>query len=583
MIRSCVLGAVLLILPWLAQGQGPEQAAGLRLRRPIALALLDNGARLLVANRDSSTIAVIDTRTRNKVTELKLGGKLSDMCVTRGGNLVLATTEETGELVAMAYQQGSLKVVRRLPAGNSPVNVRITDDDLYAAVACLWPRRVLIFELATLAHKNAMEPRVVELPFAPRRQLVIPGRDKLLVADAFGGKVAVVALVTGRVESLRDLNVHNIRGLSLERGGKGVWLSHQVLHAQGHTTIGDIRTGNLITNNVRRLALAGVLDPLGDILGNDRLYSLGDVELGAGDPAEVAEGPAGELLVALAGVNELAIGRPEQGLWTRLAVGRRPTALVVDTAARRAYMANTLDDSLTVVDLQVPKVIGDIRLGPPADLRPEERGEQLFFDARLSFESWYSCHSCHTDGHTNGRLNDNFTDGSFGTPKRVLSLLGVKDTGPWAWNGKIADLETQVRTSIKSTMQGLTPTPDQVRDLTAFLHTLTPPPALLPARGNVEHETWKRGRKVFARQKCATCHTPPTYTSPKAYDVGLRDEVGGTQFNPPSLRGVSQGGPYFHDNRAGSLDDIFTRYRHEIPGKLPDDELRDLLAYLRSL
>ena len=61
----------------------------------------------------------------------------------------------------------------------------------------------------------------------------------------------------------------------------------------------------------------------------------------------------------------------------------------------------------------------------------------------------------------NGRLNDNLTDGSFGTPKRVLSLLGVKDTGPWAWNGHMKDLETQVRTSLKSTMQGPTPTADR--------------------------------------------------------------------------------------------------------------------------
>src|SRR2546430_7868047 len=50
-----------------------------------------------------------------------------------------------------------------------------------------------------------------------------------------------------------------------------------------------------------------------------------------------------------------------------------------------------------------------------------------------------------SDGHTNGLLNDNFTDGSFGTPKRVLSLLGVKDTGPWAWTGHLDKLPEQIR------------------------------------------------------------------------------------------------------------------------------------------
>jgi cytochrome c peroxidase len=218
---------------------------------------------------------------------------------------------------------------------------------------------------------------------------------------------------------------------------------------------------------------------------------------------------------------------------------------------------------------------------PP--LQPHQRGELLFFDARLSFESWYSCHSCHTDGHTNGRLNDNFTDGSFGTPKRVLSLLGVKDTGPWAWNGRMKDLESQIRTSLKSTMQGPEPDPGQVSDLAAFLHTLAPPPSVPLARGTLEPEAIKRGQRILNRQKCAVCHTPPTYTSAKTYDVGLRDEAGGTHFNPPSLRGLSQGGPYFHDNRAQTLEEVFSRHGHQLAGRLTPQEMSDLLRFLESL
>jgi cytochrome c peroxidase len=324
--------------------------------------------------------------------------------------------------------------------------------------------------------------------------------------------------------------------------------------------------------------------PGADIQRNQRLYSLGDVERGAGDPAAVAPFGADTVVVALAGVDEVAVGRPEEVLWTRVAVGRRPTALVVDARRQRAYVANTFADSISIVDLQGPNVVGTVALGPPvAELRPQERGELLFFDARLSFESWFSCHSCHSDGHTSGRLNDNFSDGSFGTPKRILTLLGVKDTGPWAWNGQMPDLEAQVRTSIKSTMQGPAPTDEQVRDLVAYLQSLPPAPSLAKARGVVEAEAVKRGRHVFAVQKCATCHAPPAFTSAKTYDVGLRDEAGGSHFNPPSLRGVSQGGPYFHDGRAQTLEEVFTRYRHQLSGALSTEDLKDLLAYLNSL
>jgi cytochrome c peroxidase len=577
------------ILPGQASGP-PEQnkSAPIRLRRPIALALADGGKRLLVANRDSGTVAVLDTDRLRVVAETRFGRKLSDMSATADRKLLLVTDEEAGEVVLIAHRQGVLRELRRLKVGLTPISVCVSDDDNLATVACLWPRRLMIIDLAAARKRGsgqaaAPAAATLDLPFAPRRQLLVPGSARLIVADAFGGKLAVVDLRRKVIESVRGLTAHNIRGLALDGRRRSLLLTQQVLYGQGHTTKGNIPTGNLITNNVYKLSLATLLDPRADILREDRVYALGDVELGAGDPAEVVETEDGSLLVTLAGMNELAVGRPEAATWTRLPVGRRPTALAVDAPARRAYVANTFADSVSVVNLRGPRVLAEVRLGVAPELRPEERGELLFHDARLSFEGWYSCQSCHPDGHTNGRLNDNFSDGSFGTPKRVLSLLGAKDTGPWAWNGKMSDLETQVRTSVKSTMQGPNPSAEQVRDLTAYLRTLSPPPGLLKARGTIDAESLKRGRKIFAREKCATCHSPPTYTSPKAYDVGLRDEAGTRHFNPPSLRGVSQGGPYFHDNRARTLEEVFTLYRHQLAAQLSEQEVRDLVHFLGSL
>jgi cytochrome c peroxidase len=65
--------------------------------------------------------------------------------------------------------------------------------------------------------------------------------------------------------------------------------------------------------------------------------------------------------------------------------------------------------------------------------------------------------------------------------------------------------------------------------------------------------------------------------------VGLKDEAGYRHFNPPSLRGVSQGGPFFHDNRAATLTEVFTKYRHQLKKKLTKRELADLLNFLWSI
>jgi mono/diheme cytochrome c family protein/DNA-binding beta-propeller fold protein YncE len=551
-----------------------------RLRRPVALALIDDGKRLLVANREAGTVAVLDTKKLDVAQETRFGRRLSDLAVA--GGVVLLTDEDAGELVLLENRQGQLLKLRRLKAGPTPVGVRASDDGDLAAVACLWPRRVLIFDLAA-ARKGPVEPAVLDLPFAPRHMLALPGGARMLVADSFGGELALVDLRQRRLASVRRLQAHNIRGLALDRSRKEVLVTHQVLFPQGRTVAGDIRSGNVVGNFVRRLSLEVILDPHADLLQGSRPVPLGDIERGAADPAGVAETADGRLLVALAGVHELAIGRPERALWARLAIGARPTALALDPARGRVYVANTFGDSISIVDLDGPSRVAEVRLGPAHELRAEERGEVLFYDANLSLEGWYSCHSCHTDGHTSGALNDNFTDGSFGTPKRVLSLMGTRNTGPWAWNGGMPDLETQIRTSIKSTMQGTPPTDKQVTDLAAYLRSLPPPPPLTQVRGTADAEAVKRGRKVFAREKCATCHAPPTYTSPKTYDVGVHDELGGTQFNPPSLRGLSQGGPYFHDGRAATLEEVFTRFSHPAPSKLSDADVRDLLQFLGSL
>jgi cytochrome c peroxidase len=93
----------------------------------------------------------------------------------------------------------------------------------------------------------------------------------------------------------------------------------------------------------------------------------------------------------------------------------------------------------------------------------------------------------------------------------------------------------------------------------------------------------ERGREVFARQGCSRCHTPPFYTSTKTFDVGLTDERGLKQFNPPALRGVSQGGPYLHDGRAATLEEVFTSHQHQLERQLAKKDLYDLLEFLKSL
>jgi hypothetical protein len=46
---------------------------------------------------------------------------------------------------------------------------------------------------------------------------------------------------------------------------------------------------------------------------------------------------------------------------------------------------------------------------------------------------------------------------------------------------------------------------------------------------------------------------------------------------------VSQAGPFFHDGRAATLEEVFTRHRHQLKNQLARETLAELLTFLESL
>jgi YVTN family beta-propeller protein len=570
--------------PSLAQSPQPgAEAAKVALRRPAALALADHGRWLLVANQRTGSITLIDTVSLEPVSETQVGEALSDLTLLPDGAHVLALDAKNDELVILRRAGTTLTSRGRLKIPTAPVCVRCSSDGTRAIVGSSWSRVLSVVDTSKLTEPDGKVQivRTIDLPFAPRGLMGLPDSSSVIVTDAFGGSLAVVDTARGTVSSSRSLPAHNIRGLVL--APNGLYLTHQTLNPRSTTSTEDIHWGNLLTNNVRLLNIAAVVNPHTDLLQGSTLYQLGEVGHGAADPSGIVMTSAGDVVVALSGVGEVALGQIPLKRWAYLPVGRGPTGVAADSQSRRAYVSNAFDDSVSVIDLREGKVLSTISLGPNPEMTASDRGEALFHDARLSLEGWLSCQSCHTDGHTNGLLNDNLSDGTFDTPKRVLSLRGVGDTGPWAWNGAVPDLATQIRNSVGQTMRGPAPTAQQVDDMVSFLRTLTPAPPREPVPDITSDESFKRGRDLFAEQSCGRCHVAPTFTSPKSYQVGITDEAGQNAFNPPSLRGVSQGAPYFHDGRAATLEDVFVRFKHQLTRDFSRQEVNDLMRYLRSV
>jgi YVTN family beta-propeller protein len=560
----------------------PAAAAELAtvVRRPVGLAMSADGQRLYVANRDSGSVTVVDVAAHKVAAEHVVGKRLSAIAAIPSTSRLLAADEAAHELLVLETSGDAVSVLQRLPVSPYPVSICLAADGQSASVASLWSRRLTFVDLAD---KPAVQS-VLDLPFAPRCQLVLPGRDRLIVADSFGGRLALVKCSTRKLADLRQFPGHNVRGLGVGPDGKMLIVSHQMLNDLAHSIRNDIHWGLLMSNDLRWLEVNSVL------AGGERLYygahmhPLGDPGKGGGDPGGLDVAPDGLVCVTLAGVNKIAFGKEGDFTMQRVGVGRRPTAVQVSDDSRWAFVANTNDDSISVVNLVDREVAATIALGPAPELSLAQQGEQLFYDARLSHDGWMSCHSCHTDGHANGEKNDNFSDRSFGAPKRVLSLLGMHDTLPLAWNGQVETLERQIANSLEATMQRDEPLPEEdVKKIAAYVQSLGNPPPLAALRGTQDAAAIERGRTVFAKHDCASCHAPPAYTTPAAYDVGLADAQGNREFNPPSLRGLSHRGPFFHDSSAATLDEVFTKQGHPSGAKYAVEEVKDLLAFLESL
>jgi len=601
-LLACGCVAVSAEMVWAEEGPPPA-----RLRRPMALALSADESQLWVANRRSGTVSLCDIPSRKILREIPVAKQLADLTILPDGRLLILddAAHELRMLSpgiflnsgALLNSGAGLRVVARWTVPHSPRQVIVSRDGRRAFVTSLWSRQLSLIDLPPEngVQENASSKSELpaagelvartDLPFAPGALILVRDESLLIVADAFGGKLAIVDPRSGALVAVRDLPTHHLHGLAYLPDSDQLLVAQQIGSHLAETTANDVHWGILLSNVLRWLPLTSVLDPRTPILEGSHVHPLGEPGRAGGDPADIALGADGRVLITLSGVQEVMWGRERDFSFQRTSVGRRPTAIVTSRDGKRAYVANTFSDSISVLDVTTGQALHEVSLGPQPTLSLADQGELLFYDAKLSLDGWFSCHSCHTEGHTSGLRYDTLGDGGYGASKRTPSLLGTRDTGPWAWDGRFKTLEVQVGQSLSSTMQGSEPSTAQIEALTAFVRTLAPPPRardLERATTEVQPSAAQlSGRKIFEREQCQRCHRGEAFTSPGTFDVGLGPA--GARYNPPSLRGLRYRGPYFHDLRATTLDEVFRTQRHPFGRELTPDDLTNLVDYLRSL
>jgi YVTN family beta-propeller protein len=442
---------------------------------------------------------------------------------------------------------------------------------------------------------------MVDLPFSAGALCHLDGeRPALLVFDAFSGGWSAHDPNSLQVSSGGRNRSRRTSAAAIDPENGNVCLAGQSLNPLAHSIRNDVHWGLVVANQIRscpasQFVSTSVTDTSGrepapaESMLSGITIPLGGASDGKADPESIEFASNGTAVITLGGVDQVAVGQLAGASFQYYSTGRRPVATAVSGNNKRLFVCNFLDDSVTVIDMRDREIVATISLGPQPERTRVDEGERLFFDGRISHDGWMSCHSCHVNGHSNGFLNDNLGDQSFGAPKRVLSLLGRDGTAPFAWNGSASLLSEQIRSSIVNTMQSDTkPSEASVDALAAYVRSLAEPAGLTQSRSAPDDRALidriETGRSLFHELGCASCHVPDRqWTSPLTYDLGISDELGKKRFNPPSLKGVGQGATFFHDARYDELADVFRLGKHRLQRELSDDELRDLLAFLQSL
>ncbi len=561
------------------QAAGVERAAP---HCPIDIALVGEPvASRLLANHASDSVSLLDLDQGKVLAETPVGRKPVAIAVSADGKRAAVGNLGSGSLTLLAIRGETLKNKRDVQVGAFPRGLVFSRDGGSLFVAVAGQDEVVRVDSATA--------KVAQRWPAPRepRSLALSADGKwLAAASSKSAQVRCWNLQTGKLHWQRDIgDAFNLRGLAFTPQDDAVICAHS-LRRDFPVTRENIEEGWVIDSRLTRLAVKA------DVVPAAWQIALDVKGKAVSDPHGLAFSPSGRwLTVTGSGTQELLLLKADAIPWNagdpgdfldptlqqdanfrRIPLGGRPMALVYRGKHDVAVIANYLLDAVQVVNLPTGKM-RTIPLGSPKEKSPARQGETLFYDARRSHNQWFSCHTCHVDGHTCGLNFDTLNDDSYGTPKLTPSLFNVTKTGPWTWHGRQKDLGAGVAKSFTTTMFGPQPTKAETAAMLAFLDTLTPPPRIVLRQARRSTAAANRCSRTRPVAFAAICQT--FTTSPGVYDVRSLEAEGSPYklWNPPSLLGLYDRGPYLHDGRARTLDDVLRK--HHTPESLGGDKLTE--------
>jgi YVTN family beta-propeller protein len=615
--------ALLLLAPAAKPAARSDAEANERYLSPIEMALSPDGRLLYVVCQGSDELRVVDIQSGKVVSAVPVGHVPRGIAWSRDGRQIYVTNawSDTVSVIDAA----TLKVVRTLATGFEPTGI-VSDQS---------------GETLYVANRLSNDISVIDVNTGQEIKRLLAGRGASYLALSADGKwiygthiypnagafrtqpnseITVIDAARRAVVDRKQL--HNVAGVF-----------HVALSADGKLGVAaQLRPKNLIplAHVEHGWAFGDSLTLFGDDVAGtvqvpidelDRYYALPWAVAITPDKSKIFVTTAGSENVTVIDVRQLLrfttnsahtrqssanslvndLSAAANYVTARIPVGRNPRGALLSQDGKRLYVANRLDDNISVIDTSSEKVVSTIDLGGPKTISAVRHGEQLFFTADYAFQGQFGCANCHLDATIDGLQWDLEPDG-FG--KDIVDNRSLEDlagTEPFKWNGGNPDMPTECgpRTE-KFFYRSQSFTAQELTDIVKFVYSLPyrpnryrlPNGELTPAqeRGKAifERTKYKNGNPIPEKSQCAYCHSGPKYTNQQQVDVGTGKSTDRSPvIDVPQLPNVVYSAPYLHDGSAQSLEEIWTVFNpkdtHGVSNDLRKEELNDLVEYLKTL
>ena len=294
------------------------------------------GPYLLVVNKSSNTLSVVDPETGAEVHVLATGLAPHEVAVSGDGRFAYVTDYGTGQ------QPGSTVTVVDLESMAVTGTISVEPHTRPHGVTVAEDGSVWVTTEGS-AHVLQLDPVSGEI-----RQAVETGQDvthmvavapeagRVVTANIGSGTATLVDPRYGSVVTQLDTG-EGAEGLAIHPDGKRAYVANR--------SAGTLAEIDLVTGEVTRRLAVGAF------------------------PIRVKVRRGGrEALVSNANGNEVvAVDLDAWQVVRRLGVGAMPVGILITPDDRTAYVANTQDDKITVIDLESWEVAGQITAGDEPD------------------------------------------------------------------------------------------------------------------------------------------------------------------------------------------------------------------------